>query len=745
MSTYHPSDNNYTRSRPGQFSDPHSEELLFYWAQQSVDDTLTNNDAQSSISCNVRTKLTLRESIGTSGLLSIAGGTLASLVSLGFLIFLWTGQGTALGAVDASSAWRAIILGGWSSQAITLAALVIRTATAIQATTCTSMLAALFLERHYVPKSEVVHFSILRSVNNGPLRLAELASKLKPILRTFSIETALVFSILTSVLALQFASTLLFIDLHNFTIAENVALFPVNDYIAEDTALFTAPPTLYQPPIYAIYGELPSNASSSPDPKGFSTTGLRRRAFLPLREPNMRTAIHSYNGNAIVLSSNIACMPPMTQGITFRKRPCKLDQLGDACESGLAAGTLNYGESLQRAHEVTSLCNSEGCFSANFNCTIPGVVDESAGWSSSLCLVDVVGGDQWHKAAKLDWDSVIEPWSNHSSMYLLFHTNMHKKDWNVSINSHNMTTTTAREWRTYEVQEDRFVNATLCFSNFYAAFSLVDMVATGKLVEPLGNWSITSVGDSSAVRKYLGITKETVSYADRGVLTIKNMSSPATYSPVESGAWSIQPNQTLVEIVLTKYNNALYNTILVGRNTTFQACTRCAFHGILVHPEVASLMQDTIDETSRAVDAVQGFTTTFANTLYSEFLKAFTGAENVRIGYTKMVEVPGGCRENGCIKGLLSVAGLLAFHILCVCSTTITYIKFTRYSRQGNAWHAVSQLTGNELVSLLDRANDIGDNELREEMKKDNNNNPVRLEKRENGKIDLVPKFEASE
>ncbi|KAI0874255.1 hypothetical protein GGS24DRAFT_516812 [Hypoxylon argillaceum] len=697
MSTYHPSDNNYTRSRPGQFSDPHSEELLFYWAQHSI-------------SCNVRTKLTLRESIGTSGLLSIAGGTLASL-------------GTALGAVDASSAWRTIILGGWSSQAITLAALVIRTATAIQATTCTSMLAALFLERHYVPKSEVVHFSILRSVNNGPLRLAELASKLKPILRTFSIETAL------------FASTLLFIDLHNFTIAENVALFPVNDYIAEDTALFTAPLTLYQPPIYAIYGELPSNASSSPDPKGFSTTGLRRRAFLPLREPNMRTAIHSYNGNAIVLSSNIACMPPMTQGITFRKRPCKLDQLGDACESGLAAGTLNYGESLQRAHEVTSLCNSEGCFSANFNCTIPGVVDESAGWSSSLCLVDVVGGDQWHKAAKLDWDSVIEPWSNHSSMYLLFHTNMHKKDWNVSINSHNMTTTTAREWRTYEVQEDRFVNATLCFSNFYAAFSLVDMVATGKLVEPLGNWSITSVGDSSAVRKYLGITKETVSYADRGVLTIKNMSSPAT----------IQPNQTLVEIVLTKYNNALYNTILVGRNTTFQACTRCAFHGILVHPEVASLMQDTIDETSRAVDAVQGFTTTFANTLYSEFLKAFTGAENVRIGYTKMVEVPGGCRENGCIKGLLSVAGLLAFHILCVCSTTITYIKFTRYSRQGNAWHAVSQLTGNELVSLLDRANDIGDNELREEMKKDNNNNPVRLEKRENGKIDLVPKFEASE
>ncbi|KAI1423178.1 hypothetical protein F5Y12DRAFT_798658 [Xylaria sp. FL1777] len=731
MPEYHSPDNTYPHSQPAQ-SASHTEELLFYWPQHPVDDTLTIEYAQSLIAPDIK----------TNGLLSIVGGTLATLASLGFLIFLWTGQGTTFGAVGASPSWRAIILRGWASQAITLAALLIRTATAIQATTCTGMLAALFLERHYIPKSEVVHFSILRSGNNGPLRLAELASKLRPISCWFSIETALLLSLLTSALALQFASTILFIDVHDFTIAANVGVVPVNDYIVQYINLFTPPKIVYQPQTYAAFGELPSNTSSSPDTKGFSTSGLRRRAFIPLREAINRTAIHSYNGNAPVLSSNIACMPPMMQGTILRDpKSYEEDGASESFASGLTIGTLNYGESLREARGLTSLCNSEGCFSAGFNCTIPGADARWPGWSSSFCFIDVVGGDQWHKPTLLDWDSVVEPWSNHSFIYLVFHTNMYADDWDASRNPRSLdaaATTTAEEWRSYEIKKDRVVEATLCFSNFYAALSSVDMVATGKLVEPLGNCSITGVSDSSAVRKYLGITKENYSYADRGILTIKNMSSPAKFSPVESGAGTTaQPNQTSIETILSQYNYGLYNNIVGQRNDSLLGCTRCNFYGTTVHPELAVLIQDTINETGRAVDALQGYTTTFANTFYNEFLKAFTGAENFRISFTKTLEVPGGCEENGC-KGLFAVVGLVAFHLLCVFVTVITYIKFTRYSRHGNAWHAVSQLMGAELATMLDRGNDMGDDELREEMEKEKNNSLVRLEKRKNGKIDFV-------
>ncbi|KAI1417278.1 hypothetical protein F5Y13DRAFT_202817 [Hypoxylon sp. FL1857] len=695
-------------------------------------------------------KLTMRESVGTLGLFAIIGGTIACLASLAFLVFLWTGQGSSPGAIDASSSWRTIVLNGWVAQATTLATLLIRTAAAAQATVCTAMLASLFLERRHVPKSDAAEFSILRAVNDGPLKLAWLVVRSKKFFHMLCLETALVFLLLISTFALQFASTILFSDLIESKIAANMSPVSVNDYIVEEVQNLYGTDIGSQPPTNAVFGELPSDASSDPDSEGFSTTGLKRRAFLPLRQPDNRTAIHSYKGNAVALSSSIACMRPIMQ-TTYHGVEWVTSRPDDPSYFGLINGTLHYGESLRQANSVTDLCGPEGCSATEFNCTIPGGYEALPGWRTLLCVVDAVGGDFRPGGLGMGWNATSDPWSNHSMVTLLFYTNMYTTDWNTSRSSRSLEdapVTGVGEWNSYEIQPDKFVNVTLCFSNYHANLVSVDMVATGNLVEPLGNWSAVGVSDSSEVRKYLGVGEKNSTMADRGILTIVDINEPDRISPIEPIEEGIidLANHTKAEWAASYFEDGLSGMLTytgLEGITTFQACAICDFEGSTRNPELAALIEDTIHDTGRAADGLQAYTTALANTFYNEFLKAFTGSEEVQVTFTKDVQIAGACGESGC-KGLASVASLVGIHLLCVALTMYAYAKLTHYSRQGDIWHVVSQLMGPELKTTLEKGNDLDDDTLRKDLKKEGNDVFVTIERTESGMINMVRSVKGS-
>lgn len=106
------------------------------------------------------TKITSRppisESLGLWACAIIAGGTALTLAILGFLIFLWFGEGPA-GGERATYVWRKIMLSEtWPAQTITICALIVRSVAAAQAAVCTSLVAALLLERRRLPLSKVV-------------------------------------------------------------------------------------------------------------------------------------------------------------------------------------------------------------------------------------------------------------------------------------------------------------------------------------------------------------------------------------------------------------------------------------------------------------------------------------------------------------------------------------------------------------------------------------------------------------
>lgn len=103
--------------------------------------------------------LPLRQSLGLSGSIVIVAGTVGLLGVFAFLTFLWVGYGSKSEAANATWAWRQIALRGYMEQVITLAALVLTFIVSLQAAVCTSMAAALILEKWSVPKAKVSSYS----------------------------------------------------------------------------------------------------------------------------------------------------------------------------------------------------------------------------------------------------------------------------------------------------------------------------------------------------------------------------------------------------------------------------------------------------------------------------------------------------------------------------------------------------------------------------------------------------------
>ena len=106
-----------------------------------------------------------RRRMGTYGLLTLVLGTCAILAATGFLGFLWTSG-------PSNSTWHKIVTSNWVARSTVISALVIRTAVAAQTVLCTSMIAAILLQRKGVGLPRVVTVSMARAFGLPPHWLA---------------------------------------------------------------------------------------------------------------------------------------------------------------------------------------------------------------------------------------------------------------------------------------------------------------------------------------------------------------------------------------------------------------------------------------------------------------------------------------------------------------------------------------------------------------------------------------------
>ncbi|KAI1751983.1 hypothetical protein F4782DRAFT_547254, partial [Xylaria castorea] len=691
-------------------------------------------------------RLPIQESLGRYGCLSIIGGSVIVLGLLSFLMFLWFGHGS-FEAADASQTWRQIAINDLMTEAVTLIALAIRLIVSLQTAVCTSMLAALVLEKRFTSKFHVAWFSIIRSTNDGPMKMMTLLSSRH--LRY--IEFWLLFCLALGTLGLQFSSTILLLDFTNSVIVSDVSRIQVPDLLSTNSTGADLDIILgsffIQTPTFGVFGEVnsSSNLDVLPDPHGFSYTGLIQRGFLPFPDKDNRTSVRHFGGNAMIMSSKVACMrPQLGEKLSF----VRSIELGSRDDISLQ-GQLRYGRSLQMAlpHITNPFCDSDGCEETGFSCNFPFAISQDPDFlPSTACYIGrIAEPSQLPLDFEPQWNSSDDPWSQGSAIFLIISTNFNDTsqipaEVSFAINIEN------HEWTSYEIIPGHFFNISLCFSGYVLDRKVVEMRANWALEEPVINWSpAAAVHNTSDVQRHLGSASSRANLAARNILDMQIFGEPDDGPPTSPAnqehffARLPEPMNISAKRFTPRLEEYVFLEELSATdlpNTSFILCEYCNNFGaaLSVSPESGILFSDIIAQTGRAANALLSYHAGVMWLVHYSFLSLYDIFTEAQVASAISARTPPRCTESSC-AGLISVTALLGFHLITVAIITVLYVKQVRFSRYGNIWHAVSQLSSLETTETLDATNNASDKAGKH---RDGDDDFVKLGVLENGRIEVV-------
>lgn len=697
--------------------------------------------------------LQVLESLGLEGCAGIIGGSIGLLGVFIFLAFLWFGgecqlssiwvyyssfskssqAGSAPEAANATWVWRQLAMRNWMPRVVTLTSIILRFIIGTQAKICTSMIAALLLERLAVPRSQVARASVMRGINDGPLMLIMmmLSSKSNTSSILCHLEAWLILLVALLTLALQFTSTILLSDMRTFQMIGDLNITTFNGlftYPGKEKFSLVEGLVITSAPVYPIFGETFTMHDSTPNSRGLSDTGLTQRGLLPMSNRDHRTSIREYDGMGMVMSSRVACMRPVITNAS-------LDFASETDGFWQLQGVLHYSQSLREAHPGTGpLCSvSENCEKLSFECLMPDPEEDA--WATEACILDGVGG-YFRGSNQSMWDPADVPWSENSSIWLVYSTSMRSDLWGSmppSLSMQSAQPSADNEWIMYEIVPDYFIKVAVCFSDFDFAYRDIRMRTAEATTEPSTNLSMVAHEKFSLdkVQTYLGLDRSRQSVAERGILSLEVKPDegtpytrpPSHYDLLNQPADNITPDALTASSIRLAIGYELCNG--GSKNTAFGLCTHCYTDTrILPHMEYAHLFSNMILGTpltsGRAADALHAFISVAGLNVYNRFLATSMNVpQQARVVTTREVTVPGSWPPStASCAGLIAVASLLAAYLSLVAVTTVLYIRHTRYSRYGNVWHVISQLVDSEeLGEALKFGNNASDKAVKVDLR----------------------------
>ncbi|GAP85616.1 hypothetical protein SAMD00023353_1301210 [Rosellinia necatrix] len=657
-------------------------------------------------------QLSLKESLGYQGLFGVIGGSLWILGIFGFLTFLWFGHGSNE-AADATHLWRFIALHGYFAQTITICSVALRIVVGIQATICTSMIAALILEKYGTEKRHVAWLSVMRSLNDGPLKLGGLLLSQRPRAVFLQAETWLTLIVIVVTIALQFSSTLLLSDINDFVIVGNQNHTQFGDLFPYDQGDFflvlSGLEFITGPPVYATIGEVQTSFDATPDVRGVSDTGLIQRSLLPIPESQDRVSVRNAKGTTIVLSSQSSCIRPRISAIYGSNRIGVAESAEGAI--GHIIGTVDYEASFTDAGVTPgSLCGVRGCGTVGFNCYIPSRIGDS-GWQSSRCAIDGVVGENGPSSYDPVWDPADGPWSKNATVSLIITTDMSSQNWTrVPEETVLPPGSSYQEWKSYDTVSGQF-NITLCSSGFHLDRFHTSMAAPGHLREPQAQWIKTSYAHNTTdIQSLMGAQQPQGSHADRKILDLEVLGTPEPSSSSQLLYHPYLGNVTSNMLILASMEILMYFQLYpeFEPNQTLALCYYCNIRAFPTNPEISLLFSDIIADTGRAANSLLSLTTTMFTSVYYGYLGTLQIPSNATTVATTVTQTPGPCSANGC-SGYITVSTLILLHVVCVGAIAALYVAQTQYSRYGNIWHTVAQLRGDELIDVLGEVDNASD------------------------------------
>lgn len=355
--------------------------------------------------------------------------------------------------------------------------------------------------------------------------------------------------------------------------------------------------------------------------------------------------------------------------------------------------------------------------------------------AAGCCAIDAVGGSYEDMDLPM-WDPASGPWSENSSVWLVYSTTMGKEEWRSLPKGPSMLSNQRPddgEWTIYEATPGSFIKVAVCFSAFNFAYRDIRMKAVGAIEERPTRWSL--VADDLSLNNteaYLGLDLSGQGIADRLDLHIKpddSTSSNTSYTApptldelIHLPKDEISPSAMTVDTLQVELNFELSGGN--SKNATFGVCTHCVIDARPVHLGFAILFSNMLlgnsSAAGRAADALHAFINLAGFNVYDQFLAGTMDvAEQVRVVTTRIVTVPGSWPSSASnCAGFIAVASLLTAYVALVTGITVLYVRRTRFSRYGNLWHVVSQLVASEeLEKTLELGNNESDKAVMEDLR----------------------------
>ncbi|KAI8945188.1 hypothetical protein F4801DRAFT_594363 [Xylaria longipes] len=655
-------------------------------------------------------RIPTHKALGIFTITILIGGTIIVLIALSFLLFLWYGEGSGIGGQHATSAWRNIMLREWLPQVITLASLAMRVTVAAQITLCTSMCAALILEKRRVRKSHAAQFSIARSVNDGPWTLIFTLLRDVPSQIYLHPESILIVFLGLAAFGTQFASTILLSDLDNSSLAQFPSTISQNLTAASDTLIqINSPYWSQRPRAFPSFGESPPGYFAQPNQHGLSDTGLKRRALLPFSDAESRTALRSYEGQAFVLSSRVACMPPVFSNSQFTAT-----NYSDLFDYGFISGELQYEKTFAKAGIPSSrLCNPERCLSSSFKCNIFTISGEAGkGYSvDTFCFPDLIPTEAPEASY---WDLEDDPWGPEASSILVITSQVYENYWNESrgkiISIPNYTVN--GEWANFELQPGYFVNMSLCFMGLNVMFSEVNLTSTAdkttNTAEKKANLS-GPVINTTDIQVLLGADPSIQGFTERGVFDIKSIKDDPEHVSIADKNHFLSLGQNNTSVM----ESYLINIAQAQRpNSTISVCDPCVgFSAQDSNPLYANIFSYILRRSNRAAVALQSVYTVLGQTVYYDLLEKYDQPYETHVTSSKTIRIP---QQS---KGLVTVIILVVSSLVAVGAITALFSRHSRYTILGDSWYTLSQVVSIETEVILNKKFTLPDRTIRKALK----------------------------
>ncbi|KAI8629696.1 hypothetical protein F5Y19DRAFT_431546 [Xylariaceae sp. FL1651] len=680
-------------------------------SQDEAEKAYNHSDADFFTPGACSRRIPVLESLGISGCLAIAGGSVVVLAIVAFLIFLWAGIGPLPGGEQALPGWRTIMLNGWATRSVTISSLVLRTATAVQTGVCTSLIAGLFLERGQVPMSQSAHLSLSRGISSSPGALLGRITFTRSRINLKGIRPEWIMLVLlaaTSII-LQFSSTILLscfgtTSLVGYPLSQKVNMgisadraALITQFITDDSgSLGDGGPS---DNTFAVFGILQPNATPI-DGTGLSDTGLKRHAFLPFDQGN-RSNILSFEGPSLVTNTRVSCLRPIVSA-TFGVPNV------EGFNTHAIYGNISYEETFQAAGQIVPrTCKDAGndttaCFPRGFMCAYVIADSELSASRGATFACSLQSNSKLNNS----WDAQESPLDAESRSwpFLLFSTNIHGDFGDDrSIQFPLEPSTPYNEWSGYSIQPGHFFNMTLCFVGYNTAISYVDMSRqTDTFIEP--TVATTIFGNDT------GIQEVEAMFERSDTTTNNNEAGLLSISDIDETKLDSQTISTTLDILYVLGLQSLF-TQMHESNASLFLCVYCNGLGIQIPTDLQRLFNDMISSGARASLAFEALLTVYTQRVYYFAQPGFDITGNVDVVFSSGYDVP----KNWI--GLKVVVVLILVQLLCVWLIALLFVTKANFTRQGNIWHTVSQLVSPDSAMVLSQSHEVKDREVTKMLK----------------------------